>query len=395
MRSSEKYAQRPELIKSHPVFSRLLTLKQSLSTLEDLNFAISDESDYDDDESLSLMDEEMFDREQLWSVDRLNGLEADELDELLMDAQSFQATSESRPIPSADKPPKKKRKTDASKSTPAFDLVEPVYGLPKSTPANATKDLISTDAYGEATSLHHADQADKVARKKSLRFHTSKIASASARRQGARNNMVGGDDDIPYKERRKEQEARLAKESEKRAKTRGQGGDDLDDLEPEMPTTKRTRDDDGNDDGVDEDADGYYELVKRKTKDKKDKKKAEYEEAQAAARYVLFSRFLGYSNFLNSTTTGLILKTPLSLAHVPSLARYCPTKVLHPIVLKAYVTLELRRDRNSRRQRRKFRRNERFTRAALEIRGDMMAKSQAFRRLLRVFVWVNDCQIYV
>jgi len=222
-----------------------LTLKQSLSTLADLD---------------------------IWNVNHLNGLEADELDDLLMDAQSLEKVTEPKPTPSANKPPKKKRKTDSSGSInislPVFDLVEPVYSQSISTSHNANNDPANIDAYGEATSLHHADQVDKNARRKSLRFHISKITSASARRQGARNGMVGGDDDIPYRERKKEWHARLAKESENKAKTRGQGGDDLDN-------------DGAHDDGAHDDADGYYELVKRKTKEKKAKKKADYEEAAA------------------------------------------------------------------------------------------------------------------
>ena len=89
MCSSQTYAQRPDLLKSHPVFSRLLTLKQSLSTLEELDFAVSDEDNSDvddDDESLSLNlhgEEETLDRERRWKYDQLNGLGAGELDELL------------------------------------------------------------------------------------------------------------------------------------------------------------------------------------------------------------------------------------------------------------------------------------------------------------------------
>lgn len=301
MRSSQKYAQRPDLLKSHPVLSRLLTLKQSLSTLEDLDFAVSDDEDHsdidDDDESLSLNlhgEEEMLDREQLWRYDQLKGLEADELDDLLMDAEaSLAVKSKSKSkakqkVSAIEEPPKKKRKTESKKTaTPVFDLVEPDYTHPKipsssSTNANANSDAV--DAYGEATSLAHADQADKSARKKSLRFHTSKIESASARRAGARNNAVGGDDDIPYRERRKEKEARLAKEAEKKVKMRGMGGDDLYDVEPELLAKKRSREEDIEDDDDDEGADGYYALVKKKSKDKKEKKKAEYEEAREAAR---------------------------------------------------------------------------------------------------------------
>jgi U3 small nucleolar RNA-associated protein 3 len=268
MRSSEKYAQRPELLKTHPVLKRLLTLKQSLSTLEDLDFAASDEeSDIDDDdESLSLN----------------------------MDASP------------TDKPPKKKRKTDSAESkkpaVPVFDLVEPVYNRSKPLSSNVTADKSSTDAYGEATFLQHADQADKNARKKSLRFHTSKIESASARRQGARNNAVGGDDDIPYREGRKEKEARMTKESEKKAKSRGQGGDDLDDVEPGDDVRKRPREQENDESDGEEGADGYYELVKRKVKERKEKKKIDYEEAQAAARSVFRLRCAWFLLIVESQT---------------------------------------------------------------------------------------------
>lgn len=284
LRSSAKYTQNPELLKTHPIMSRLLALKQSISTLEDLDFAPSDDdSDMDDDDD---GDEEKLDREQLWQFNKLTGLEDDELSALIMDAESDMPVSSKRQ--SAQKPPKKKRKLDAASSTkkpvlPVFDLVEPVYTRSKPSSSSSATDFGNPDAYGEATSLQHADQADKAARKKSLRFHTSKIESASARRQGARS-AVGGDDDIPYRERKKEKDVRLAKESEKKVK--GQGGDDLDDAEPEADTRKRSRDDDDDHSGA-EGADGYYELVKRKTKEMKDKKKTDYEEAQAAARYVL------------------------------------------------------------------------------------------------------------
>ena len=56
LRASDKYAQRPDLLSSHPVFGRLLSLKQALHTLEELDFAASDagselSSDFDLDDS--------------------------------------------------------------------------------------------------------------------------------------------------------------------------------------------------------------------------------------------------------------------------------------------------------------------------------------------------------
>ncbi|KAJ7696071.1 Sas10 C-terminal domain-containing protein [Mycena rosella] len=249
LRASEKYTRRPDLLRTHPVLTRLLTLKQSLITLEDLDFAASDsEPDSNDDSD----GEELMDAEQLWKLDRMEGLDEDELEELLSDAASM-------PEPEAEARPKKKRKTTTT--APVFDLVEPVFT--KSTVAQHRPDA-NVDAYGEATSLQHADAADKSARRKTLRFHTSKIESASARRQGARNNAAGGDDDIPYRDNRRQ--------PDKVPKGRELGGQDLDEAEPQ-PRKPDV-----------EDADGYYELVKRKSKEKKEHRKAEYEAAQEAAR---------------------------------------------------------------------------------------------------------------
>ncbi|KAJ7857693.1 Sas10 C-terminal domain-containing protein [Mycena olivaceomarginata] len=255
LRSSAKYARRPDLLRTHPVLSRLLTLKQSLITLEDLDFAASDsEAGPDEDDSDPDL---MMDAEQLWKLNRMEGLEEDELDDLLEDADL--------PEPEVEVRPKKKRKTSTTSAPlPVFDLIEPEFT--SSTSAQHRPDS-STDAYGEATALQHADAADKSARRKSLRFHTSRIESASARRQGARSNAVGGDDDIPYRDTRKQQ-------GKVPQKLRGQGGEDLDESEPQAKIP----------DADTEDADGYYELVNRKSKLKKELKKAEYEAAQEAAR---------------------------------------------------------------------------------------------------------------
>jgi len=287
MRSSAKYAQRPVLLQSHPILKRLLTLKQSLQTLEDLDFAVSDEEDDDDEDDYEGMtlDDILADGEQVWRFDEEGGLEPNELDELLNDADISIETPETMP----QKPPKKKRKVTKDETNkpaaPIFDLIEPEFVSSKPSSRKAVADD-TADAYGDATTLHSVDAADKSARKKSLRFHTSKIESASARRQGARNQAAGGDDDIPYRERKKEKDAKLVKEAAKRASE--QGGADLDDEEPETSAgQKRSRKDDEQDDGG-ESPDEYYELVKKRSKEEKAKKKAEYEEAHGRSRYAHF-----------------------------------------------------------------------------------------------------------
>ncbi|PCH40007.1 hypothetical protein WOLCODRAFT_142871 [Wolfiporia cocos MD-104 SS10] len=294
LRASEKYAQKPELLRSHPIFSRLLSLKKALATLEDLDFGLSD------DEGGSSGDDLMGDAETLWDVIRKQGLEVGELEALYRDvaedpapARRERKTSNTKRKTKAaaqEEPPKKKRKTakghaGPSITIPKFDLVEPDLAQLSSSSSSSKKraEPSAADVYGEATALEAADAADKTARKKSLRFHTSRIESTSARRAGARARAIGGDDDIPYRERKKEKEARLAKEA---AAARGKGGDDLDGTEPQPRPALAKRaeegDGDGSDDGGDEN--GYYELVQRMAKEKKAKKKADYEAAKAAAR---------------------------------------------------------------------------------------------------------------
>ena len=61
---------------------------------------------------------------------------------------------------------------------------------------------------------------------------------------------------------------------------------DLDDEEPEPraePSKKRRRDEEESGSDAD-DADGYYDLVKRKSKEKKERKKAEHDTAVAMAK---------------------------------------------------------------------------------------------------------------
>ena len=333
-------------MKSHPVLERLLTLKQSLSTLEDLDFDMSDSQsgedggladDFDEsDEDLELDDEEV---EEVFDLfNRSKGgkkkkprLESNELQELLKDAETDisdlapvvngagfperkRRRSAKEPLPldqeeAISEPPKKKQKIDKEKDSgkstesraPVFDLVEPEfeYSISRPIPSSSTSDVV--DSFGEQTALQSFDAADKKARKKSLRFHTSKIEGGVTRRDKGAKNLMGGDDDIPYKERKKQREIRESRENAK--KGRGLGGDDLSEGDPEADmdvdfagfggdfggselSKKRRRGDSGEgDEGVDPGE--YYSLVEKSAREKKEKKKAEYDAAKAAERYVL------------------------------------------------------------------------------------------------------------
>ncbi|KAH9933241.1 uncharacterized protein BXZ73DRAFT_101200 [Epithele typhae] len=328
LRASPKYVARPDLLAAHPILPRLLTLKQSLHTLEDLDFAASDASSLASDFDLSDGDfsdadsgAEEYGTEMDWRADAQNlwagdgtrrrkgkGLDLGELEGLLADANEVLdaladedgAGAEVRPKrkaaikasantnASAAEPPKKKRKAVAGKAAaPVFDLVEPEFPAASSSSAGASSTKKAkkkpkppadgegdADVYGEAGALDAADAADKSARRRTLRFHVSRIEGSAAKRAGARAAARGGDDDIPYRERRKEREARLAKEvANAREKARG---DELDDADPEAEADG-AKGDTGKSEG-----DEYYDLVRRTFKAAKEKKKAEHDAAVVA-----------------------------------------------------------------------------------------------------------------
>jgi U3 small nucleolar RNA-associated protein 3 len=313
LRASTKYSQKPESLRSHPVLKRLLTLKQSLSTLEELDFALSDEEesegtdDFSDteseledvnDDTSNPITEEMLDK-ALQRFSKTKGLDAGELEALLMDAQSVcddnrsstqrsgkRGHKETAAAPVQPEPPKKKRKTlkSGEPSTTVFDLVEPELfptssrGAGKVTSSTGASQM---DAFGEATSLQTADAQDKHARRKTLQFYTSKVESAGARRESARKATGGGDEDIPYKSR--ERRGKVA------SNLRGLGGEDLgrdDSFAEAGKNKKRTLEDDAQEEELEQDIEGYYSLVKNRVKVKKEKKKAEYEAERAASRHV-------------------------------------------------------------------------------------------------------------
>lgn len=236
-------------------------------------------------------------RKKKKSEPELGQLDEGELEALMQDALDLGEA----PAPSS--PPKKKKKLEsseasgkdgkkakkASSSKPVFDLVEPEFTATKSKEKRSNQDSapgtdVDIEALGDPTQLSHTDASDKAGRRKSLRFHTSKIENTSNRRSAARAGM-GGDDDLPYRERRKEQKRHGL----------GEGGDDLEmdtegDGDTGMDTDiasigKRNRDTSSPVDHEDEEGeDGYYELVRKAKKQRKDEKKAEYEAMRAAER---------------------------------------------------------------------------------------------------------------
>ncbi|KZT60135.1 hypothetical protein CALCODRAFT_481014 [Calocera cornea HHB12733] len=300
LRATPSHARSAAPLSAHPVLERLLQLKQFLHVMESYNFAADDPlrtgemgSDEEEEEGM----------ESLWAVQKRLGLEDGELEALIREAQGQGDEDgddlELGPPPKVNGKPKVKAaaQTNGKEKKPmkgkkkkgvTFDLVQPEFvpSARKRSAAAMDADADAEDlAYGEPTTLSAADAADKTARKRSLRFHTSRIESGAARRDAARRSREGGDEDIPYKARRKEQEAQAKARSEARLKTQKQEGADLDEEEWGESDKKRAREVMSGG-GEEEDYEGLYEAVERDRKRRKVDKKEVYEAERAAERYV-------------------------------------------------------------------------------------------------------------
>lgn len=127
---------------------------------------------------------------------------------------------------------------------------------------------------GEEAPLTAREAVEKAQHKKSLRFYTSQIAQ-KANKRGTAGRNAGGDDDIPYRERLKDRQARLNAEAEKRGRRKVNAGDALggESDENDENEAREIRNAGGDD---------YYDLVAARTAKKKSDKVA-FAEAQRQA----------------------------------------------------------------------------------------------------------------
>lgn len=265
-----------------------------MASLERLDFGPGSDSDLENEEEEDL---NMF---GFWK-DGLVPMNADETAELLREAQEMNAMPLAMPNGKEDtqktngsnalngvlkeEKKKKKKKAEKEEGVPDFDLEEPEFVPSKKTKSARPKPSSDAlDIFGEPTALSSLDSEDKAARKKSLKFHTSRIEQTSARREKARGGAIGGDDDIPYREREKEKELRLKKETERRRRLDGEDledGESFGENDTKKKAKKRPREDD-EDEAMD--IDGYYELIKRQKKEAKRQKQAKYDSDKAAEK---------------------------------------------------------------------------------------------------------------
>lgn len=176
------------------------------------------------------------------------------------------------------KPRKRKRSTKTVKSTPLpsevvvesyapdqDDDLEETFKALKAMPKKRKIQSVPDLADNVADSVEAEDAA---ARRKTLQFYASQINNKSAKRNAAHQS---GDQDLPYRERRKERELRLQQEAERRKG--GTAGADLDDQEP-GPRENNDMDSD----------DEYYQLIASASASQKTARKEDHDAAVAAVR---------------------------------------------------------------------------------------------------------------
>ena len=228
---------------------------------------------------VEVVGEDDSDEDDLWQKE---GLEDGELEDLLKDADPLllplagpsAKTKNSKRRGHEEKEmvtgTKKKKAPKAVVTSKPFTngvsyapLEEPDFNTLRS---SAARNVANDNPYDDPTSLEQNDDADKQQRKRSLQFHTAKISATSARRQAARAQRFGGDDDLPQRNKQAARDAALRRSTQ----SSDLGEAPMDGSDDEMPrSTKKRRN------GTEDD---YYSLVKRQ----KDEEKAEAMAAKEA-----------------------------------------------------------------------------------------------------------------
>ncbi|KAG8775696.1 hypothetical protein FRC12_001325 [Ceratobasidium sp. 428] len=228
----------------------------------------------------------------------LGDLEEGELEALMQDALELEEPPTSSPPkkrgkkldiaePEIKEVKKKKKKKDIAPAAPTFDLVEPEFASTKSKDKGkqvaATNGDVDSEAFGDPTQLSHTDASDKAGRRRTLRFHTSKIERQARRLYALQTVLIpwcfpahltaawplalGWAETTTYLTANDEK-TKSKKGSERAAMiSRWMLGWTMGPIDEES-----------------EGEDGYYDLVRKAKKQRKDEKKAEYESMRAAER---------------------------------------------------------------------------------------------------------------
>ncbi|PWN54085.1 hypothetical protein IE53DRAFT_365799 [Violaceomyces palustris] len=337
LRAQPEYVADPSKLTTHPVMQRLVKLKQGLSIMDQVGLTDFGEDDVDAAGEGDEVDE-FEDMATLMEKDKagdddgdysdLGEMDEDELDLLIADEKENAAPAKSKKIKGKGKAvsngksdnvlqPKETKKSRKAKGSqiatvaPLADLADmeeeplPEFAKVKKTKRSKANPFSmdgldgdegeASTSFGEPTQLSAMDSADKDARRKSLQFLASEIENKGARRGKAARERLGGDEDIPYRDRdrsRKAVEEAKARANQKNVETKdvsldGEGwgeGDDRDwrdvmgvDQDGSFGEAVGEGDDDPED---------YYDLVASGKKALKKAKKDEYEAMRDEERFV-------------------------------------------------------------------------------------------------------------
>ncbi|KAK4506991.1 hypothetical protein PRZ48_000725 [Zasmidium cellare] len=249
-------------LRDHPVMESLIKCRDTWAKVDQL----PDEEDVASDE-----DEDVDDLEGEDDVDSKD-IEPDaparKLSRAERHAQAVQAATEERKA-------ERLKRTEAGLAD-LDALIAPAKTGTKATKAHRKNDIDEESDFGEETGLTAREAADKAKKKKSLRFYTSQIAQ-KANKRGAAGRNAGGDDDIPFRERLRDRQARLNAEAEKRGKRGADIGAELggDSDEEDDRQARQIR--------ADADEDDYYDMIAARTAKKKQDKSALAEAQRQAA----------------------------------------------------------------------------------------------------------------
>lgn len=314
------------------IIERLAKLKQGLSSLDDFGLGLEEEEEAND----GIEDEEndenqapqfLFKPYGIMSADddsddgsvSLGSLEEDELMQLDAEERSAEASQPNHDQKRAEeaeinvqKPAKVDKKKKQNKQYSNISPPAPLAGLADilngevdnlhySPPAKRRKQAeritdSAYDEYSEPTALSTVDEAEKDAKRRSLKFHTGHLDALDSRKKNVR--QLDGDVDIPYRDKERSRLAVASTNANKSAKVNGNDVSrrqlDTDDFgEADAKDYREVMDSDSNlvgkargllekDDG-DED---YYDLITSSRKAAKEAKKADYDQQRAAERFV-------------------------------------------------------------------------------------------------------------
>ncbi|GAA5982632.1 hypothetical protein JCM10908_006725 [Rhodotorula pacifica] len=180
----------------------------------------------------------------------------------------------------------KTRRTPAIAAIPALPALAPMSTKPSSASASTRSTTAASDLL-DPLSLSRTDLADKASKRHTLRFHAAQVEQKASRRD-ARRRGLEGDDDVPRRSKEqarrevlKRQQHGAAKDAKERARLDG------DEFGEEDERDARAVRGEGAGAAADEaDEDGYYDLVAAEKAEGRQAKKARYDEARAAERYV-------------------------------------------------------------------------------------------------------------